>query len=151
MTPRPDDQTVRLPTVRLATVAVVISVIVGGGWLAAVLAGGGPRVLALGGLAAAGAVGVASVVALFAIQPWHERSVYVWPAVWLLGTYIRLVLALAGAFLLYSATPLSSRGVWLAAALTYVAVMVGESRVYVTSMRSMTRVETDPPEDSAPE
>jgi hypothetical protein len=150
-TPRPDDVAVRLPTARLLAVALVTCVIVGGGWLAAVLLGGGPGELAYGGLAAAGAVAVATAVALMAVQPWRERSIYVWPALWLMHTYIRLVVALAGTFLLYSATPLKSRGVWLAAALAYVAVMVGESRVYVTSMRSMTRVNSDPPEPSAPE
>jgi len=149
--PRPDDVTVRLPTGRLLAAAMVLSAIVGFGWLAAVLIGGGPSVVAFGGLAAAGVVAVATAVALLAIQPWRERSLFVWPAVWLMHTYIRLVLALGGAFLLYSATPLSSKGVWLAAVLTYLAVMVGESRVYVTSMRSMTRVSSDPPEPSAPE
>ena len=58
-----------------------------------------------------------------------------WMTFWLAGTVVRLLITPAGAFLLYSATPLGTAGLWLGIVVSYAATLVGETRVYAAHMR----------------
>jgi hypothetical protein len=48
-----------------------------------------------------------------------------------------MLMTLAGTFLLYSATPYRGVSLWLSMAAAYVAVMLGETRVYASAMRRL--------------
>ena len=135
MTAPHPDQLVSLPTSRLVAGACLASGTVGVVWaLGATLLGAGtPEAVA--GLLAGGAVAAGSVVALLSIRPWRERSLARWPLVWMGGSAVRFLGTLALAFLLYSATPYGSIGLWLAVVVAYMATLVTETRLYALHMK----------------
>ncbi len=128
------ERKVTLPTIPLLGAAWVGCLATGGAWAAvAWVLGAGERVVA--GPLAAGVVGSVTTLALLAIRPWHPRSLYTWPIVWVTASFARLVTTMGATFLLYSATQIGGKGLFFAVALAYVAAMVGETRVYALSMK----------------
>ncbi|MBT8484486.1 MAG: hypothetical protein KJO43_02835 [Phycisphaerae bacterium] len=126
---------VTLPTGRLLAAAWIAAAVAGIGW--AVVAGTvGPGVdSAVAGLLAAGVVAAASTISLLLLRPWRPKTLLLWPSLWVAASMGRMLIALSGTFLLYSATPYRSRSLWFAAVVAYLAVMVSETRVYASSMR----------------
>jgi hypothetical protein len=117
------NRTVTLPTAALIAAAWGACAAVAAAWCAIGLALGRERGFFLGGAAAAATVAAAASVAILALRPWRPRSLAQWPFAWLAGSLVRLVLTLAGAFLLYSAPFHGLGGMWLAAAVVYAATM----------------------------
>jgi len=88
----------------------------------------------LGG-AAAGVVAVSATLALVIIRPWRPRALAEWPTLWVVASFLKWPPTLAGAFLLYSATPLSKGALAASVLAAYVAVLAGETRVYAETMK----------------
>jgi hypothetical protein len=128
---------VTLPAGSLIAVAWGACGAVAGVWCAIGLALGRDRGFLLGGAAAAGTVATSASVAIILLRPWRPRRLAEWPFAWLAGSFVRLVLTLAGAFLIYSAPFHGLGGMWLAAAvmMAYLAALIGETRVYAATMR----------------
>ncbi len=133
-------------------------------WIAALGAGAafaaGAVLLGLGDAAAwngpigAGVVAVAASLVVLGLRPWRPRAMLNWPVLWVASSFVRLLATLAGTYLLYSATQSGGRSLWMAVALAYLAVMVGETRVYAMSMRRVAPVAPAAPgaaEQSTPE
>ena len=134
MTTNLAERKVTLPTTRLLAAAWVSCLAAGGAWAAAAwIVGAGDRAVA--GPVAAGIVGSVAALTLLAIRPWHPKSLYSWPIVWVAASFARLVTTMGATFLLYSATQIGGKGLFFAVALAYVAAMVGETRVYALSMK----------------
>lgn len=131
----PSLRKVTLPTRRLIAVAWAAA-IVAGLVVAGVIAAIGPAAGApVNGAAAAGIVGVVATLAVIALMPWRPRALLQWPVVWLAASFVRLMATMGGTYLLYSATHFGGKSLWLAVLVVYLAAMVGETRVYATSMR----------------
>lgn len=130
------DKMVPLPTLRLLAAGWGGPIVVGLGWagLGSAVADRGQAAIAL---AAAAVVGVASTLALLILRPWRARSLARWPMIWVAGSFARVALTLGGVLLLYSATPLRSPSLWLAAMVAYLAALIGETRVYVHCMQRL--------------
>ena len=137
MTTVPTTKLVALPTGLLIWAAWAACALAGGAWGLVAFALGQRGPVAFTGPAAAGVVAVAATVALLVIRPWRPKPAFTWANVWMAGSFLRLVITLAGVFLLYSATPLRGRNVWFAAVLAYVAVMVCETRIFAGSMKRL--------------
>jgi hypothetical protein len=138
---------VTLPTGTLIGVAWGACGAVAGAWCAIGLAFGLDRGFFLGGAGAAATVATSASVAIIFLRPWRPRRLAEWPFVWLAGSFVRLVLTLAGAFLLYSAPFHGLGGMWLAAAvmMAYLAALIGETRVYAATMRRYGSAPIGPP------
>jgi hypothetical protein len=121
-----------LPVVRLAAWPAAAAAIVGLAWFVVALIAGMGLDEAMIGLFGAGIATIAMTAGLLIIGPWIARPVSMWMSLWLAGMMVRFVVALALAWVLYSAT---SAGPWallagvggcyFAALLTEVIVLAG--------------------------
>ena len=126
--------------VTLPTRAIMIAIWVSGGIVALVWGvifaiaprDGWPAWLGAG---AAAVVGISATLALTVIRPWRPRPLGNWPMLWVLASFLKWPPTLAGAFLLYSATPLSKGALGLSVLAAYLAVLAGETMVYAKSMK----------------
>ena len=89
------------------------------------------------GAAAAGVVAVSATLALAVIRPWHPRALGTWPMLWAVASFLKWPPTLAGAFLLYSATPLSKGALGASVLAAYLAILAGETRVYAETMKRL--------------
>jgi hypothetical protein len=133
----PAERTVALPLTPLLAVSVLGPAAACAVWTGGTLALGAGTLRLQAGAAASGVVAAAAVVHLLLLRPWKERSLLKWPMVWVGGSFLRLAITLGGAILLYSATPFRDVSLWFATVLAYVAVMVGETRVYASTMKRL--------------
>lgn len=124
-----------LPTASFLIVIWATAAAAGAAFAAGALLLGFGGAAAVNGLAGAGVVAGAASLVIFALRPWRPRALLNWPVVWVAASFVRLLATLAGTYLLYSATHLGGRSLWMAVALAYLAVMFGETRVYAMSMR----------------
>jgi len=154
---RPPIPSRTLPTLRLLIVAWLYAIIAGAGWTLAMVvhasrlpppptdahgaadssAVAGPTaasLIATGPLAAV-LVGLGATCGILAIQPWRPRPLTTWPMVWMAGSFVRFMVTLTGAFLLYSATPSGTVHLWIGVVIAYLATLVGETRTYAAAMR----------------
>ncbi len=138
---------VTLPTLPLLAVAWAAGILVGGGWMGVSLALGVDLELATGGLLAGGAVAVASSLGILVIRPWQPKTLAQWPVVWMGASVIRVVATLGVGYLLYSSTLVhEGRGFWLAIGLAYAVALIGETNVYVRTMRQYGPRQPDSPD-----
>jgi hypothetical protein len=131
------ERRVTLPTRPLMVVIWVTAVLVAIAWAAlfAIVRRDGWPVWLGGG--AAGVVAVSATLALAIIRPWHPRALGTWPMLWVLASFLKWPPTLAGAFLLYSATPLSKGALGVSVLVAYLAVLAGETRVYAETMKRL--------------
>jgi len=121
-----------LPVARLIAWPSIAATIAGIIWFAVALIAGMGLDEAMIGLLGAGIAIVAMTAGLLIMGPWVARPVSLWMTLWLAGMMVRFVVALACAWVLYSAT---SAGPWallagvggcyFAALLTEVIVLAG--------------------------
>jgi hypothetical protein len=99
------------------------------------------------GAAGGGIVGGSASLVLLLLRPWRARKLGSWPMLWMTASFLKWLPTLAGAFLLYSAAHFSRVAIGGSVLLAYLAVLVGETRVYAESMKRFVPrgAETDGP------
>lgn len=135
--PRPTaaEPLLTLPTGRLLQAVVLSNAAAAGGWtLVCSLFGFGNDTITTGviGVALVAAVTIAGV---FAIVPWMAKPASITMMLWLVADVFGMLLTLAGAFLLYSATSLSSRPLLLGVVVAYFLTLLGKVIVAALHVR----------------
>lgn len=126
---------ITLPTFSLLTLVPLASLIIGLTWYFITIWTGRDTSTAIAGPAGAGVVAVVAVISILVMTPWKSRPMDLWMTFWLAGTVVRLLVTPAGAFLLYSATPLPASALALSVALAYLVTVLTESIVLARHVR----------------
>jgi hypothetical protein len=141
ITALPNEPVLRLPTGPLLAISAGVPSLSG-----AVIAG---AVMAIGrwdagasyaALAGGGIIAIAAVVGILVMGPWRERPVGLWMTLWLAGTVVRMVVAPALTYLLYSATSLSPLALTLTVGFTYLVTLFAEAFYLAGYMNRTTTV-----------
>lgn len=124
-----NEPTLALPTLRL--VAAVFGTCAASAllWMGAVALGPWGRDVMLAGPVGALAVALTGAAGVLVMAPWKTRAISAWCTMWLAATVLRMLLTIAAAFLLYSATPLSPEALCLAIAAAYLLALLSEAGV----------------------
>lgn len=133
--PSGDEPLITLPTLRLIW-AIVIACAAGAGlWaVGAMVLGYGPTVAGTGAIGSALAL-VFSVGAVLLLMPWIARPASTGLLLWLGADLLAMLLTIAAAYLLYSATFLASHPLLLGVVLTYFIVLPAKVMVIASHMR----------------
>jgi len=130
----------RVPTATLPTgrfLAVIFGIglgLAGVWWLVTGLMGLEAEQVWMGAVAAA-IVCICATLALLAVRPWKRRSMLDLPFVWLGSSALRMVGVLTVSILLYFAFSLDIATLLIAVVVVYLATLLGETVVYVQSVR----------------
>lgn len=135
--PRPigSEPLLTLPTMQLVQAVLLSNAAAAGAWtLVCSLFGLGNDTLVTGviGVAMVAAVSLAGV---FAIVPWMAKPASITMMLWLVADVFGMLLTLGGAFLLYSATSLSSRPLLLGVVVAYFLTLLGKVIVAALHVR----------------
>ncbi len=124
-----------LPTVPLLLIALASCAAAAALWTAATVVAGHAAAVIVSGLYAAGVVALSAAISLVVIRPWKPRSLMTLPFVWMGGSLLRVVGVLGLSILLYFSLPFEPGPFLIAVVLAYLATLLGETWMYVRSIR----------------
>lgn len=124
-----------LPTAPLMLIALISCAAAAVVWTAGAVLLGRSAAVILSGLYASGVVAVSAAISLVVIRPWKPRSLMTLPFVWMGGSLLRVVGVLGLSILLYFSLPLEPGPFLIAVVLAYLATLLGETWMYVRSIR----------------
>lgn len=138
-----DEPSITLPTRRLIATTVACCAIAAAVWAGVGAALGYGSEVLLSGAIAAGLTALAVTIGLLVTMPWIAKPVTTTMAVWLGSDMLSMLLALGGAYLLYSATRHGDSAAFLGltplligVALSFFLVLLGKAAVVAAHMRT---------------
>lgn len=130
-----DEPWLTLPTLALIGAIVGCCAAAGGLWAAGALALGYGGEIAATGALGAGLTAAFSTIGLLLIFPWMAKPASTAMLMWLVSDVLSMLMTLAAAYLLYSATFLQSHPLLLGVVLAYFVTLLGKVAVVASHMR----------------